>query len=190
MNGDTTPIVVVPGLRDEMPSHWQSYFARERAGCVTVPRLRGPNLPCGPWIDLLDRVIGEVGGEPILVAHSAGVMMVAHWAKRYRRPIRGALLATPPDFESPLPQGYPTMDILQLNGWLPTPRLRLPFPSLVAGSEDDPLCGIACAEGLARAWGSAFVNLGRVGHLNPAAGFGAWPRAHELVRSLEERAVA
>ena len=190
MSGNTVPIVVVPGLRDEMPAHWQSHFVRERSGCVTVPRIQGPNLPCAPWVDLLDKVIAGVEGEPILVAHSAGVMMVAHWAKRHRRPIRGALLATPPDFESPLPDGYPAMDVLQRNGWLPTPRLRLPFPSLVAASENDPLCAIDCAEGLARDWGSAFVNLGRVGHLNPAAGFGAWPRAHELVRSLEANVAA
>ena len=75
----------------------------------------------------------------MLVAHSAGVMIVVHWAQQHRRPIQGALLATPPDFESPLPAGYPTQETLRENGWLPTPRTRLPFPSIVAASTNDPL---------------------------------------------------
>ena len=44
--------------------------------------------------------------QTLLVAHSAGVMMVAHWAQSHDRPIRGALLATPADLEQPLPAGY------------------------------------------------------------------------------------
>ena len=36
--------------------------------------------------------------------------------------VKPSLLAAPPDFESPLPDGYPTMDALRQHGWLPTPR--------------------------------------------------------------------
>jgi predicted alpha/beta hydrolase family esterase len=186
----TAPILIVPGLRDEMPDHWQSHFARERPECVTVPRIHGSNLPLQPWVDLIDAAIAAMPAPPILVAHSAGVMMVVHWAKQRARAIRGALLATPPDFESPLPKGYPAMDVLHRNGWLPTPRARLPFPTLVAASETDPLAAFERAEEMARDWGSAFVNLGRVGHLNPMSGFGPWPRVHELVRSLEHTTAA
>jgi predicted alpha/beta hydrolase family esterase len=32
--------------------------------------------------------------------------------------------------------------------------------------------------------GSRFVELGNVGHLNPAAGYGEWPRAIEFIREL------
>jgi predicted alpha/beta hydrolase family esterase len=54
----------------------------------------------------------------------------------------------------------------------------------VAASENDPLCGMERAEALARDWGSAVVNIGPAGHLNPAAGFGPWPRAHEFIAAL------
>jgi hypothetical protein len=30
---------------------------------------------------------------------------------------------------------------------------------------------------MAKDWGSRLVDLGEIGHLNPAAGFGAWPMA-------------
>ena len=54
--------------------------------------------------------------------------MIVDW--QYE-PIKGALLATPPDITRPLPAGYPTPDDLQAGGWLPVPRNRLPFPSLL-----------------------------------------------------------
>ncbi|MFF4684996.1 alpha/beta hydrolase [Streptomyces sp. NPDC001307] len=37
----------------------------------------------------------------------------------------------------------------------------------------------------ARSWGSRLVELGAVGHLNPASGYGEWPLAEELIRMLE-----
>jgi predicted alpha/beta hydrolase family esterase len=110
--------------------------------------------------------------------------MVAHWARQHRRPIRGALLATPPDLDVPLPEGYPSMQALEDNGWFPTPIARLPFPSLVAASTNDPLARIERVLSLAMCWGSRFVELGEVGHLNPASGYGPWPRAHEFIREL------
>jgi len=33
-------------------------------------------------------------------------------------------------------------------------------------------------------WGSRIVNVGAVGHLNPASGYGEWPRALEFIREL------
>jgi hypothetical protein len=135
---------------------------------------------------MLDRTLAQIDGPVVLAAHSAGVMMVVHWARWHRRAIKGALLATPPDLESPLPEGYPTLDVLERNGWLPTPRTRLAFPSIVAGSANDPLARVERVTELARAWGSRVVHLGDVGHLNPAAGYGEWPRAEELIAELSQ----
>ncbi len=94
------------------------------------------------------------------------------------------MLAAPPDFESPLPEGYPTQQALRDNGWLPTPRAALPFPTIVAASTNDPLGRYERVEALARGWGSKLVNVGNVGHLNPASGFGEWPQAEEFIREL------
>src|SRR4029077_12212815 len=105
------------------------------------------------------------------------VMMVAHWATRHLAPVRGAILAAPPDFETPLPPGYPAKQALADNGWLPTPRALLPFRSFVGASTNDPLGSFAHAERLAREWGGELVDGGAVGHLNPASGHGDWPMA-------------
>ena len=98
------------------------------------------------------------------------------------RAVHGALLATPPDFEQPMPEGYPTLDALRAGGWLPVPRAPLPFPSIVAASRNDPLGRFERVAELARDWGSELVDLGEVGHLNPASGYGEWPQAEDVDR--------
>lgn len=151
---------------------------------LCVPRLQAHKLSCRAWVDALDATIAAASGPPLLVAHSAGTMMVVHWARRHTRPIQGALLVTPPDFETPLPEGYPTPHALDENGWLPTPLARLAFPSIVAASTNDPLARFTRTLGLARAWGSKLVRLGNVGHMNPASGFGQWHDAQTFIRQL------
>ena len=123
-------------------------------------------------------------------ADPAGVLMVAHWARAARRKIKGALLATPPDLEVLLPAGDPTIDALKAGGWLPTPRDRLPFRSIVAASSNDPLAKLGQVTALARDWGSELALLGDVGHLNPAAGFGPWPQARLLLEELDRNEAA
>jgi predicted alpha/beta hydrolase family esterase len=112
-------------------------------------------------------------------------MIAAHWALTYQRPIKGALLAAPADMERPFPAGYPDTATLAANGWLPLPRQPLPFPSIVAASTNDPLGDYERIAQFARDWRSTLVNVGAVGHLNPAAGFGEWPRALEFIRQLD-----
>jgi len=187
MNDISSPtILIVPGLRDHVAAHWQTFLEQKLANAKSVPRMEPgqDKLSCAAQVAELDKSLAAIAGPVILVAHSAGVMIVVHWAQRHRRPIAGALLAAPPDFESPLPEGYPTQQVLRDNGWLPTPRFVLPFPTIVGASTNDPLGRYQRVEALARAWRSKLVNLGNVGHLNPASGYGEWPQAEEFIREL------
>ncbi len=167
-----------------MPEHWQTLLEAKLPKVTTVPRMTHDKLSCAAWVAELDRTLATITGPVVLIAHSAGCMITVHWAKRYRRRIKGALLAAPPDFESPLPEGYPAQQVLQDNGWLPTPRLPLPFPTTVAASTNDPLGRYDRVAELAATWGSRLVNVGAVGHLNPASGYGEWPRAEAFIGEL------
>jgi len=185
-------ILIVPGLRDHVDEHWQTRLAARLPRVRVVPPMGRADLDCAARVDAIDRELMAIGGPVIIVAHSGGVIMLAHWAAspgRTRKAIRGALLATPPDFETPMPEGYPTMAALAAAGWLPVPRRPLPFPSIVAASRNDPLGRIERVQQLARDWGSRFVDLGEVGHLNPASGFGEWPQAAVFIRELAETPV-
>jgi predicted alpha/beta hydrolase family esterase len=110
--------------------------------------------------------------------------MVVKWALAPTRAIRGALLATPADVERALPSAYPRPEDLEAGGWLPMPRMPLPFPSIVAASHNDPLADFDRVALLAESWGSTLHDAGHVGHLNPPTGFGPWPEGLDLIAQL------
>lgn len=183
-------VLIVPGLRDHVDAHWQTLLAARLPRVRTVPPMGRTDLDCAARVAAIERAAQAVDGPLVIVAHSGGVVMVAHWAQRTLRSVAGALLATPPDFEEPMPTGYPTLDELKAGGWLPLPRRPLPFPSIVACSRNDPLASAPRVAQMARDWGSALLDLGEVGHLNPASGYGTWPAAEDLIHALTTAAHA
>jgi predicted alpha/beta hydrolase family esterase len=116
---------------------------------------------------------------------------IVHWAAAASAArldaVAGALLVAPADLESDLPDGTP-VDFLEDMGWVPCPRTRLPFASIVVASTNDPYATIERSAELAAAWGSRFVRLENAGHINADAGFGPWPLAEELLTELENAA--
>ena len=181
-------VLIVPGLRDAVAQHWQTLLeASLRAAgrpVASVPAMGRDDLDCAARVAAIERAAQAVEGPLVIVAHSGGCIMVAHWARQTTRAVQGALLAVPPDFERAMPDGYPTIEALRAWGWLPVPRTRLPFPSLVGASRNDPLAAYDRTVELAHDWGSETVDLGEVGHLNPASGYGEWPQAETFIEQL------
>lgn len=169
--------LILPGLYDSGPEHWQSYWERSEASARRVRHRDWETPDRREWVATLDAAIAAVEGEVVLVAHSTACALVAFWAAEHRRPIRGALLVGPSDTEAP---SYPTGP----TGWQPMPLGRLPFPSIVVASSDDEYVSLDRAEQFARAWGSRFVNAGALGHINSASGLGDWPVGRALLGSL------
>ena len=181
---DGVTVLLVPGLRDHVADHWQTLLAAELPGSVTVEPLTEDRLSRAARVKALDEALSRIEGDVVIAAHSAGALMVVNWAMAPTRKIRGALLATPADVENPLPPGYPAFDDLKANGWVPIPRQSLPFPAIVAASQNDPLAQFEKIAGLAHAWGAELHDVGEVGHLNPAAGYGPWDGALPLLERL------
>ncbi len=177
-------VLIVPGLRDAVPGHWQTLLEPRLARVRSVPPMGRTELDCAARVDAIERAVQAIVGPIVIVAHSGGCIMVAHWARRSKRAVHGALLATPPDFDTAMPEGYPTLAQLGAAGWLPVPRARLPFRSIVAASRNDPLGRFERVAGLARDWGSELADLGQAGHLNPASGHGEWPQAEHFIARL------
>lgn len=183
-SSDDPTILFVPGLRDHVADHWQTHMAAQIAGSVTVEPITENRLSREARVAALDAAIAAIEGDVVLVAHSAGALMVAFWDLLPTRPIHGALLVTPADVERPLPEGYPDFDELAANGWWPIPRVRLSFPAVVVASRNDPLADFDKVAELAGAWGARLHDAGEVGHLNPAAGYGPWADALPLLEEL------
>jgi predicted alpha/beta hydrolase family esterase len=169
-------VLVLPGYQDSGPEHWQTLWERTHPGLRRVVQRDWEDPERDEWVAALDRAIAAAGGPVVLVGHSLGALTAIHWAARHRGPVRGALLVAPPDVERP--------DFLPMPGFAPIPLGPLPFPSIVVASADDPFTRLERARHFARCWGSEFVDLGRAGHVNAAAGFGPWPAGEALLDRL------
>lgn len=183
MNAAPT-LLLVPGLRDEAPGHWQSILAGQWPGAVSLPALGRRNIDLAARLVQIEDAVQAIQGPVVLVAHSGGAIATAHWAQRTRAAVQGALLATPPLFSGSLGPEFPELAEFHRYGWAPIPRLPLPFRSIVAASRNDPLGSYTGVSELAGDWGASLFDLGESGHLNPASGFGPWPAALKLVREL------
>jgi predicted alpha/beta hydrolase family esterase len=178
-------VVVVPGLRDEAPGHWQSLLARDLERVSSLPALGQQNIDLAARVAAIETAVRAVDGPVIVVAHSGGAIAAAHWAQQTQaRNVLGAVLATPPVFAAPLGPDYPPLEQFEEQGWLPLPNGSLPVRTIVAASRNDALGSYEQVAELARRWGAELVDLGEVGHLNPASGYGPWPGARTLIERL------
>jgi len=136
-------VLLLPGWLDSSPTHWQSRW-QARHGFVRVQQDDWQWPRRGDWMARLDEVLLAHERPATLVAHSLGCQLVAAWAahSRHGGRVAAALLVAPPDTER---DDMPP----QLFNWRPIVRARLPFPSLVVASGDDPYCSLARARTMA-----------------------------------------
>lgn len=173
-------VLILPGWQNSGPGHWQSRWEALH-GFRRVDQHDWMTPRRGDWIARLEDVILGSDGPVVLVAHSLGCILTAAWAQvsRSTARVQGALLVAPGDPERDELRGV-------LPSWAPIVRDRLPFPSLLLGSHDDPYCSLAKAQSLADAWGSRFIDCGPCGHINAESGLGDWPDGLALLRELTD----
>ena len=93
------------------------------------------------------------------------------------------VLVAPGDVERP--------DLAELiPGWSPIALQKLPFPSILVGSQNDPYCSAERARLLADSWGARWVDQGDCGHINAESGLGNWPLGQGLLAELSAVAAA
>ena len=174
-------VITVPGLHGSGPAHWQTLWEKSRGDCVRVDLGSWDQPRRNAWVTRIDQAIRTSQAPVILVAHSLGCLAVAWWAELAGQPwgwpVAGALLVAPPDVDR-------LFVAEELRGFGPAPRTSLPFPSILAACDDDPYCSAQRAFDMARDWGSHFVDLGALGHVNAASGVGLWPEGQTLLDRL------
>ncbi len=161
-------ILIIPGLGDSGPDHWQSRWEAKLSTASRVVQRNWQNPRLEDWTT---RIVGavEAATRPVLfVAHSLGVTAVVHAAPRLPKDVvRGAFLVAPPADSVLLEAAGP--------GFTPLPRAPLPFPSLLVASRNDPYAPFEESEEISYAWGSRLLDAGEAGHLNADSGHGPWP---------------
>lgn len=178
-----TPVVlIVPGLNGSGPDHWQRAWQRSRDDCRWVDQAHWHDPEPAAWTARLDAAVARCAGPVVLVAHSLGCATVAHWAARpaARTTAIAALLVAPCDVERP--DAPPPV-----RRFAPLPGRALPFASVVVASSDDAYATLERSRCLADGWGSNFVDVGALGHINAASGLGDWDFGQVLLDELLSR---
>jgi uncharacterized protein len=170
-----TPVLVLPGLGNSGPRHWQTLWGLRHPNWQRV-NLRDWDSPaCDNWVRALDVAVKACPSPPVLVAHSLACLLVAHWAHRSSLVPTGAFLVAVPDPQS---ASFPAM----ARGFVPVPMASFAFRSLVVASANDSFGSLAHAKHCAIAWGSSFVDIGQAGHINADSGHGEWEEGYVLLQ--------
>ena len=169
--------LILPGIGSSGPDHWQTLWEKENPSFFRLEQRDWNHPVCEEWIELLEESVEQVGPQVVLVAHSLGSLLVAHWASRTERKVKGALLVAPPDPEG---TNFPKEAI----GFSPLPIKPFRFPSILVSSSNDPFGDTLFGKSIALAWGSRFIDAGAVGHINSKSGLGGWHEGFALLQQL------
>jgi serine hydrolase len=164
-------ILIVPGLGNASPLHWQSRWLAKMPTARRVEQSNWDHPVCSAWTAGVNVAIAAATKPVILVAHSVGVLTVAHAAGDWNPDkIAGAFLVGPSDWDRPeMENKYPG------HGFSPVREKPLGCPAVVLASTNDPTCTPETAERWAKAWSAQFAIAGEVGHFDESDGFGPWP---------------
>lgn len=119
-------VILVPGLFDSSPTHWQSLWGQAYAGWRCIRQDNWTTPECEDWPLPRQKAISSSAVPVILVGHSLGCSLIVHWAHRHRRAVHGALLVAPPDVEAP---AFPA----QVRNVSPVRILEAAFPEYCGG---------------------------------------------------------
>lgn len=178
MRAADADILILPGWSGSEEDHWQSRWQRNLKTARRVEQEDWHNPSLEAWTQRIAAAVETAERPVVLVAHSLGVAATAHAAANFpSRKVAGAFLVAPADVDNadkwPLTRGYdPTKSLV---GFAPLPRARLPFPSMLVASSNDPYCSFSRACELAAFWGAHLIEAGECGHINVTSGHGPWP---------------
>jgi predicted alpha/beta hydrolase family esterase len=173
--------LIVPGLNNSGPSHWQTFWAKSLPNASRVYQRCWDKPQKEEWIDTLDETVKQLKGDTILVSHSLGSVTTVFWLlqaqERHELPanIKGAFLVAPAD----------TDVVESISNFAPMPLGKLPVPTCIVGSENDPYMTYARVEFFAKSWGAKLFNAGALGHINSDCNLGEWEQGRKFLAEFE-----
>lgn len=169
---------IVPGLGNSGEEHWQTYFEKTGSNFIRILQKEWEAPDCTDWTSTIEKTISNYDpATVILVAHSLGCATVVHWAKRYNKTIKGALLVAPSDPEA-------SQYTFPATGFTPIPSDKINFRTIIVASANDQWISLERATFFAKNWGSDLINIGDAGHINVSSGHGQWKQGFEILKSL------
>jgi predicted alpha/beta hydrolase family esterase len=181
-------ILFVPGIGGAGAEHWQAIWQREIPNAHTVEQLDWHRPDLRSWLIALERTIERCRNPFILVPHSLGCALVAHWAQQVssglieapRAPVLGAMLVAPGDVDRFAPE------LEAVRSFAPMPQQGFSFPSVVVASTNDPFVSAEKSALFADRWGSELISLGAMGHISTEDGCGLWPQGRRILQEFAD----
>lgn len=174
--------LIVPGLNNSGPSHWQTFWTKSLPSASRVFQHCWDKPQKEDWIQTLDEAVRQLKDDTILVSHSLGVVTTTLWLLRAKQQgnlpanIKGAFLVAPADAD--------TVDVIK--NFAPMPTEKMPVPVYIVGSENDPYMTPARTKFFAEAWGAKLFNAGALGHINSDSNLGEWEQGRAFLAEFEK----
>lgn len=162
------PVLLVPGIQNSGPDHWQTHWERQHPGVLRVQQRDWDHPDCSEWAAALEHAVQAQPEPPIVVAHSLGCLVVARWMAGSALPVHAALLVAVPDPQGP---AFPA----EASGFVPLPPSVGTRRVHLLSSNNDPYSTPAYTRQRAAQWQAQHEELGALGHINAASGLGDWP---------------
>lgn len=154
-------VINAPGIDGSSDAHWQTIWERADPRFKRFHPSSWVEPELADWTRALERAVDEADGTVVLVAHSLGCLLVSHCTAYLQSRVAGAFLVSVPDPDSPR---FPALG----RAFRPISVQKLPFPSLIVASENDP-------------YGTLEYSTRRaLGHINEESGLGGWPQGRAL----------
>ena len=176
--------VIVPGVGGSEHDHWQSWLQRQLKSCSRVQQQDWNKPVLHEWIEQFVKTVQAIQ-EPIqIVAHSFGCLTtVAALAQHpeLNQKIKNLVLVAPANPTRFGDAGFARESQNDYQQYFHQLKLQVPTQMII--SENDPWLNFQDALQLAKAWKIRPKNLGQVGHINVASGFGPFPEIYDFLIS-------
>ena len=176
--------VIVPGVGGSEHDHWQSWLQRQLKSCSRVQQQDWNKPVLHEWIEQFVKTVKSIQ-EPIqIVAHSFGCLTtVAALAQHpeLNQKIKNLVLVAPANPARFGDAGFARESQNDYQQYFHQLKLQVPTQMII--SENDPWLNFQDALQLAKAWKIRPKNLGQVGHINVASGFGPFPEIYDFLIS-------
>lgn len=169
------PVLIVPGLHNSNEQHWQSLWQAQlpHSKRIDVEDWSTPDLEkwkAAIWVEL-----ARLNKPAVLIAHSFGTLASASIAAEFPEKIAALFLVAPAD-----------PDKFKIAKRLPQRPLRV--PAKIIASTNDPWLSDSKAAYWALQWGTDFLRLKNVGHINSESNLGTWPEGIQQLQLLLKKA--
>lgn len=180
-----THTLIVPGVGGSEYDHWQSWLQRDLMQCSRVEQ-KDWNYPIlKKWVAEFVQSIQKIDDDIEIVAHSFGCLTsLAALAQHpnLMHNIKKLILVAPANPERFGEQGFAHDSQNNYSAYFHTLK-KLQVPTVMLISENDPWLSFEDAQVLANSWEIKPINLGQVGHINVASGFGPFPEIKQYLSS-------